>query len=125
MRHLRASVVVAVVCGLAVFAGNLAGLWWVTLLVGGVVGWFARPGAVAGLLVGTAVAWIAGMVWESGGGVLPAAGVVASLAVSDRAFGWAVALATVGYALLLAGSGAWLAAAARRMVQRQKETQHV
>jgi hypothetical protein len=98
------------------YAGNSLGLWWLTFLVGVAAGAVRRRGSVGALAAGTLLAWGVGMLLQSAGRTLDIAGVISALALGARGLGWVIVVITLLYAWLLALSGAWLGAAARRLV---------
>ena len=99
------------------FAGLSLGWWWVTVLTAAVVAGAIRGRAgVAALLAGTVLAWAGALSWQSGGRTIDVANLVGAMAFNGRGLGWVVLIVTFLYAVLLALAGAWLGAAARRVV---------
>jgi len=110
----RVLTAMAIAIAVIQLVGNSFGLWWIALGTGIAAGLLRRRGAIAGLAIGTVVAWGAGIIAQSGGQTLGIAGVVSALTLGARALGWVIVALAVVYALLLALAGAWLGAAARR-----------
>lgn len=92
------------------------GWWWAIALVGLLVavvaaGW--RP--LSALLLGTLAAVAVSLIWQGGARTLDVADLTGAMALNTRGLGWVVIAATLVYTLLLALTGAWLGAAARRV----------
>jgi hypothetical protein len=115
------SMAVSPVVGLAViWVANHAGLWWMTALVGVVLGFALRPGRAALLLswLAALAAWGLDLLVQSFhsdiGGV---AGVVALIAGLPRSAGFVIIVVALLFASLLALAGAWVGIALRRVLQ--------
>jgi hypothetical protein len=111
----RVLLAVAVPAAIVEFLGNNMGLWWITIAAGIAAGLVRHRGALTGLIAGTLAGWGAGIIIQAGGQTLAIAGVVSALALNARGLGPAILIITFVYALLLALSGAWIGAAARRV----------
>jgi hypothetical protein len=99
------------------FAGLSLGWWWVTTLTAVAVAVAVRGRAgLAALLVGTMLGWAGALLWQSGSRTVEVANLVSAMAFNSRQHGWVVLIVTFTYAVLLALAGAWLGAAARRVV---------
>lgn len=108
------------IVGLAVmWAANHVGLWWMTAVVGLVLGFALRPGRTALLLAWLAAlaAWGLDLLVQSFhsdiGGV---AGVVALIAGLPRSAGFVVIVLALLFASLLALASAWVGVALRRVL---------
>lgn len=114
---------IAMLAGTAVvdFAALAFGWWWITIVVGLVVA-VLRPGtaAVLALLAGTLLGWIGSLLWQGGSRYGEVADVAGAMALQARGMGWLVLAVTLVYAALLALTGAWLGAAARRLVRDRR-----
>jgi hypothetical protein len=100
-------------------AGAL-GLWWVTAVVGGVVGASTLRRRLWALMAGTAVGWLVGILLQSGGQTIQIGGVVSAEVLNARSLGWLIVVVAVVYAFLLALAGAWIGASARRLIARDR-----
>jgi len=116
----RVLLAVAVFAVIVEFVGNNLGLWWITVAAGIAVGLLFRRGALAGLLLGTVVAWALGIITQAGGQALGIARVLSAFALNAPGLGWAVLVLTFVYALILALCGAWIGAAARRVSRSRR-----
>jgi CBS domain containing-hemolysin-like protein len=106
---------VVLITALVELGAGFLGLWWVTVLAGVLLGASTLRHRILALLAATAIAWIAGILLESGSLTFQIAGVVSAEVFNARALGWMIVVLTAGYALLLALAGAWIGGAARRL----------
>ena len=97
-----------------------AGLWWMTMVVGVVVGATTLRHRLWALLAGTAVGWFIGILLQSGGKTIQIGGVVSAEVFNARGLGWLMVVVAIGYAFLLALAGAWIGAAGRRATGRDR-----
>jgi hypothetical protein len=108
----------ALIVALVELGCGFLGLWWVTVVAGVLLGAATLRHRILALLAGTVVAWIAGVLLESGSLTFQIGSVVSAEVFNARALGWLVVVLAVGYALLLALAGAWIAVAVRRLAGR-------
>jgi hypothetical protein len=102
--------------GLAEFAGNILGLWWLTFALGIAAGWLGGRRYLGALYAGTVLGWAVGVLLQSGDRTLDVAGIVSAMVLGARGLGWLIVVIMLVYAVLLASAGAWLGASARRLV---------
>jgi hypothetical protein len=104
------------VVGLVELGGNALGLWWLTFVVGIAAGWLGGRRYLGALVAGTLLGWTVGILLQSGGRTLDVGGFVSAMVLGAKGLGWVIVVITLVYALLVASAGAWLGAAARRLV---------
>jgi hypothetical protein len=110
------------VTALVELGAGFLGLWWVTVLAGLLLGASTLRHRILALLAGTAVAWIVGILLQSGSLTFQIGGVVSAEVFNARALGWLMVVLAVGYAFLLALAGAWIGGAGRRLAGRGRRS---
>lgn len=111
--------IVAAVIGLVVIGvANAFGLWWVTMLIGFLIGLLVR-GALPGVIVAglpAVLGWGLPLAWQAlSVPIGRAADVVGGILGFGAGSGGATIIATLILALVLSLSGLWLGAALRRL----------
>lgn len=107
------------IAGIAVvLASNAFGLWWVTLLVGFVIGLLVRgavPSVIAAALAGV-LGWGLALAWQSLFVPINSAASVVAGIMFGTTNGALTIILTLVLALLLSLTGTWAGAALRRLV---------
>lgn len=111
-----------ITCAVAAdWLGDRSGLWWVTALAGGLLGWLLQRAGRAALAGGLAgfLGWLLPLAWQAHH--LPigrAAGVIAGVMGFGTASGWLVLVVTGVFGGLLSLAAAWFGAAVQSMVRQ-------
>lgn len=113
---------VVLIAALIELGCGFGGLWWVTVVAGVLLGASTLRHRILALLAATAVAWVAGILLESGSLTFQIGGVVSAEVFNARGIGWLIVVLAVGYAFLLALAGAWIGAAVRRLARPGRAT---